>query len=475
MKKYLFLQLIVFLLVGATGCFAHTKTQALDIEALEAETLDATDQAANNTSNRPAATQPKFGQDSIQCRANWSLYHEHFRHRNYALAIEPWRWMFLNCPLATENLYIHGVRIVRFMIEREANPTIREALIDTLMMVYQQRIKHFGREGLNLGRQVLELKMMRPNATREHYELSERSIVLQENSTDPEVLRVNFFAAKTLVESGIIDPSKLVDKYDRASGIIAHNLQKNQADSAAFAMTKEQIQSMFDPFASCENLIRIYTPRVEANPQDSELLRRVTTMLDRAGCTDSQLFYLATKNLHQLSPSAQSAFLMGRLYANQDNYTRALQLYEQAIALSNNQAGNGIDLFQTHMLIADILSRHLGRLPQARTAALAASEVNPNNGRPHLLIGQMYAQSAKSCGTDEISTAAVYWAAVDRFIRARSIDSDPEVAAIASQLIAAYTQFFPNKETLFFHGLDGGRPVRAGCWINENTTARARP
>jgi len=166
---------------------------------------------------------------------------------------------------------------------------------------------------------------------------------------------------------------------------------------------------------------------------------------------------------------------MGRLYANQDNYTRALQLYEQAIALSNNQAGNGIDLFQTHMLIADILFRHLGRLPQARTAALAASEVNPNNGRPHLLIGQMYAQSARSCGTDEISTAAVYWAAVDRFIRARSIDSDPEVAAIASQLIAAYSQFFPDNETLFFHGLDGGRPVRAGCWINENTTARARP
>jgi len=475
MKKYFFLQLIVFLLVGATGCFAHTKTQALDIDAIEAEMLDANDLAANNNSNRPATTQPRFGLDSVRCVQNRSLYFEHFRHRNYAMAIEPWRWMFLNCPLATENIYIHGVRIVRFMIERETDPTKREALIDTLMMVYQQRIRYFGHEGVNLGRQALEKKVMRPNATRDHFELSERSIELQGVETDPEVLRVNFFAAKTLVESGIIDPSKLVDKYDRASSIIAHNLQKNQGDSAAFAMTKEQIQSMFDPFASCENLIRIYTPRVEANPQDSELLRRVTTMLDRAGCTDSQLFYLATKNLHQLSPNSQSAFLMGRLYANQNNYTRALQFYEQAITLSNNQPGNGIDLFQTHMLIADILFRHMNKLPQARTAALAASEINPNSGRPHLLIGQMYAQSARSCGTDEISTAAVYWAAVDRFIRARSIDSDPEVVAIATQLIGAFSQFFPNNETLFFHGLDGGRPVRAGCWINENTTARARP
>lgn len=475
MKKYVFLQLILVLLIGATGCFARTNTHALNIEALEQSDADAFGQATTPAANRPITNQPRFGTDSLRCIQNWNIYRDHFTHRNFELAIEPWRWMFLNCPLATENLYIHGAVLVRFMIDRETNATRREALIDTLMMVYQQRIRYFGREGVNLGRQVLDLKVYRPNATREHYELSERSIELLGNAVNPEVLRLNFFAAKILVESGIIDPAKLVDKYDRATEIVQHNLNANHADSAAFSAAKAQVQSMFDPFATCENLISIYTPRVVANPTDTELLLRVTELLDRAGCSDSQLFYLATKKLHQLTPTAQSAFLMGRLYSNQANHVRALEFFEQAVALTRSQPGNGVDLFQTNMLIADIFFRHLNRFPQARTAALAALEANPNSGRPHLLIGQLYAQSARTCGTDEISTAAVYWAAVDRFIRARTVDADPEVVAMANQLIAAYSQFFPNNETLFFHGLDGGRPVRAGCWINENTTARARP
>ncbi|HSV76986.1 MAG TPA: hypothetical protein VLH37_08130 [Bacteroidales bacterium] len=475
MKKDFILTLtMLLLLLGATSCQAKARSTSLAADVL-VEEAQASDVAGVVEAPQAARNQPRFGLDSLECLKNMSMYNENFRQRNFAMAIEPWRWMFFNCPLASENLYIHGVTLVRYMIDRETVPQRREALIDTLMMVYQQRIKYFGREGANLGRQVLELKFFRPNATREHYELSERSIVLQGNASIAEVLRVNFFAAKILVESGLLDASKLVDKYDRASEIIAHNITNNHRDAAAFASAKDQIQTMFDPFATCENLIRIYTPRIAANPQDPELLRRVTAILDRAGCTDSQLFYTATKNLHQLSPTAQSAFLMGRLYSNQNNFPRALAFYEQAVALSVSAPANGIDLFQTHMQIADILFRQLNRLPQARTAALAAAEIRPQDGRPHLLIGQMYAISAKTCGTDEISIAAGYWAAVDRFIRARTIDTDPQIVETANQLISSISQHFPNNETLFFHGLDGGRQVRAGCWINEVTFARPRP
>ncbi|HSV89346.1 MAG TPA: tetratricopeptide repeat protein [Bacteroidales bacterium] len=475
MKKDFVLTLALLLLLGTTSCQVKARSTTLSTDASVVET-EISFEESNLEPARVKQTQPRSfgtGQDSVICVKNLSLFSESIRHRNFSMSLDPWRWLFFNCPLASPNIYIMGASMFRSFIDRETVAQRREALIDTLMMIHNQRIKYFGHEGLVLERKTLDLFAYRPLATRDHFEISERAIKLQDKASLHEVIRINFLSGKTLVEAGVLQPERLVEMYDRASSIIEFNLANNHRDSVAFRNTKDQIQTMFDPFASCENLVRIYQPRFDATPRDPQLLERITTMLDRSGCTNENLFYLATKNLHQIKPNAQSAFLMGRLYSNQENYQMALQYFEHAVALSQN--GNGVDLFTTHMIIADILFRNLNRLPQARNSALAAAELRHNDGRPHILIGQMYAMSAKTCGTDEISIAAVYWAAVDRFIRARNIDSDPQVVETANKLISSISQHFPNNETLFFHGLDGGKTVRAGCWINEVTVARPRP
>lgn len=452
-----------------TSCFAGKNTGATDTFG----SFDAAyETAAGNTVAIVNQGQPRFGSDSVTCVKNWSLYSEHFRQRNFALALGPWRWMFINCPRATENLYIHGATLVNFMLHNETNPVKREALIDTLMMVYDQRIRYFGREGFVLGRKACELYRLRPNASKEHFEISERSIELEGNASQAEVLTINFQSAVRLVEAGLLDAEVIVRNYDRAIEFIENSIANNPSDTTFFNPARVIITGLFEPFASCENLVKIYRPRFDANPNDPELLEKITSMLNRSGCTEDQLFFLATRNFHLLRPTAQSAFLMGRLESNLRNFAKALEYYEQAIDLSEN--GNGPDRFTTFMLMADILYRNLNRMPQARTMALRASEIRPNDGRPFLLIGEMYTASARICGTDEISTAAVYWAAVDKFIRARSVDTDPQVVNRANQLIAAFSQHFPSNELLFFHGLDGGKTVRAECWINETTVARPR-
>ncbi len=452
-----------------TSCFAGKNTGAADtfgsFEAAYELEVAGTGAIAN-------PDQPRFGRDSVTCVKNWSLYSEHFRQRNFAPAIGPWRWMFLNCPRATENLYIHGATLVNFMLHNETNPAKREALIDTLLMVHDQRIKYFGREGFVLGRKASDFYRLRPDASKEHFEISERSIELEGNASQAEVLTINFQSAVRLVEAGLLDAEVIVKNYDRAIEYIENSIANNPADTVFFNPARELITGLFEPFASCENLVRIYRPRFDANPDDPELLEKITAMLNRSGCTEDPLFFLATRNFHRLRPTAQSAFLMGRLESNQRNFAQALEYFEQAAALTEN--GNGPDRFTTFMLMADILYRNLNRMPQARTLALRASEVRPNDGRPFLLIGEMYTASARSCGTDEISTAAIYWAAVDKFIKARNVDSDPQVISRANQLIAAFSQHFPSNEILFFHGLDGGKTVRAECWINETTVARPR-
>lgn len=419
---------------------------------------------------------PRYGEDSVTCVRNWSLYAEYYRQRNYRMAVEPWRWMFANCPLATQNIYIHGAVLVKFLYQEETDPIKREALVDTLMMVYDQRIDYFGREGFVLGRKVADLYQFNPNAVQQQYEISERSIELEGKDSQADVLLINFQSTVRLVEAGLQEPNRVVENYDRAMDIIEHNLIHKPQDSTFYVPSRNNIEILFEPYASCENLVRIFQPRFEANPEDIELLEKVTDMLEKSGCTEDPLFFHATKNLHRLNPTAQSAFLMGRLESNQSNYTEAINYYEQAVELyeSDESADYSEEIFRANLLMADLSYRNLRRFSQARTYALEANEVKPNDGRPFLLIGEMYAASASDCGDDEFTKKVAFWAAVDKFIEARNADDDPEVKEHASDLINSYSQYFPDMELIFFYGFDRGQSYRVGCWINETTRVRPR-
>jgi hypothetical protein len=83
----------------------------------------------------------------------------------------------------------------------------------------------------------------------------------------------------------------------------------------------------------------------------------------------------------------------------------------------------------------------------------------------------MYAASAALCGNDEIGTRAGYWAAVDKFIKAKNVD--PTVADEANTSISLYSAYFPTRERLFFNDVKEGSSYTVGCWIGETTTVRA--
>ncbi|MFO7998092.1 MAG: tetratricopeptide repeat protein [Bacteroidales bacterium] len=461
----------LFTLFAAMTLFFMTGTQAFAAGADSSPGIEAARFEASDINE-----QPRYGEDSVQCVRNWSLYAEYYRQRNFKMAVEPWRWMFHNCPLATQNIYIHGAVLVKHLYQAETDPIKRKALVDTLMMVYDQRIEHFGREGYVLGRKVADLYQYDQGNVQEQQEISERSIQLEGNDSQADVLLINFQSTVRLSEAGLVEPTEVVEKYDRAIDIIDYNLIHKPQDSVYYVPAKNNIEILFEPFASCENLVQIFKPRYEANPEDPELLARITDMLEKSGCTESPLFFNATKSLHRLHPTAQSAYLMGRLEGNQENHAEALSYYEEAIALydADDSENYTEEKFRTYLLMAEISFRNLRRFPQARNYALEASRMKSDDGRPYILIGELYAASANDCGDDAFTKKTAYWAAVDKFIQARNVDSDPQVVDRATQFINTYSQYFPNMEDIFFHGHDEGDPYRVECWINETTRIRPR-
>ena len=64
------------------------------------------------------------GEDSIRCITNISLFTPYAKGGNYKDALEFWKIAYEECPAATKDIYLYGVRIVGWQIENEKDPAI---------------------------------------------------------------------------------------------------------------------------------------------------------------------------------------------------------------------------------------------------------------------------------------------------------------------------------------------------------------
>lgn len=425
-------------------------------------------------------TMPKYGrtpEDSIQCLTNLSLYRESFKQwkqnkykaGEFDNSYQYWKWCFDNCPKCSQNIYVDGTTIIGDKISSAENESIKQAYIDTLMMVYDQRLVYFGGKngaGNILGRKGLDLLKYRPDSTQAVYNILRELVDEDGNQSKDGVLDALFRIAIQLYKNETAEKDIILDNYDVVMSIIDYNIANNAKDKEKYVNVKGSIESAFEPFASCEDLIPLYTKKFEESPEDVALLEKISYMLDNKGCTSSELFEKVSIQYHSLNPSPESAFMLGKMMYKKENYEEAIKYLSEAVAMADLTK-----VYNAYYVMAACY-RVLDNYPKAREMAYRAADYDTDNGEPLLFIGDLYGQSASKCsGSTLVEKNCIYWVAVDMFNQAKRVD--PSVAEQANQRIALYSQHFPNMEFIFFSDLDEGDDYEVGCWINRKTKIRA--
>lgn len=432
----------------------------------------------NNQSDKFLIPQDKgrYGSDSAKCVENLSLYREFFKqwkasdYKNAAIkdAIGPWRYVFNNCPQASQYTNVDGLSIMEFYLKTAKDDKQKAGYVDTIMMLYDNRIKYFGKEGYILGRKGSDLFKYIPEDYEKAYYMFKKSVELQGNNSESFVLVYYFRTASKMVDAEKVDKGTLVEIYDNISGIIGFNLEakKDKADEKAeWENVKGNIDLSFEPYATCENLIDIFTKKFNETPDNIELLKKITNILDKKDCTDSQLFFDASVKLNELEPSPESSYMIAKMLLKKEKNKEAIPYLESASNIENDN----IKKSEVFLVLASVYFESKD-YQSSRSYARKSIELKPDQGKAYLLIGDMYAASAESCGDNDLSKKAAYWAAVDKYIEAKR--ADPTVEEYAQKLIDAYSRQFPIMETLFFYNVNVGDSYTVGCWINEKTTIR---
>ena len=417
----------------------------------------------------PAAAQFKSTEDSI-CLTNRFLYQEAYKSKQYLDAYEPWKIAVDICPSSSKNLFIQGVTILKTKFNATKDANERKAIIDELMNLYDLRIQYFGEAPMVTARKAYDLEQLGgPSALKEYYALYAEAMRLGADKLELAYVERFFDATVKYVTSGNADTTLIVDNYDLVSETLDNMIAKEQDSAKKSDLYKvvANIESRFSPFASCEELVKIYTKKFEANPEDVVLLKKITTILRKKKCMNTDLFFAATEQLNKLDPSASTAYLMAQMNYQRKNYSEAARYINEALKDAEEK-----DKYNMYIL-QGLCYSEANSYSAARTAYNHAAELEPTKGEPLRLIAQLYAGSRRSID-DGLGGCTAYWAAVDQARRAMSVDSSPENIEAAQSLINSYSAHFPKQSDAFMLDLIDGSSYTVPGWIGVTTTVRTR-
>ena len=246
---------------------------------------------------------------------------------------------------------------------------------------------------------------------------------------------------------------------------------KNDVEKRSNEKVVTDIETLFisSQVASCDNLIALFTPRFEADPNNVDLAKNIVKMLGITdGCTDNSLFLNAVTVMHESEPSNVSAYNLYKLYAGRGDVDNAIKYMTEAI--EHPGSDDLTDAGYQYELAAFCYKN--GQTPKAYAAAQAAAELDPAiKGKAYMLIGTIWGSTV--CSGNDVETRAKYWVAVDYMNKAKA--ADETLADAANDLIRQYSAYFPQTAEAFMYDITDGQSYTVSCGgMRATTTVRTQ-
>ena len=421
------------------------------------------------------------GEDSVRCITNISLFVPYAKAGNFKDAYEFWKIVYDECPASTKDVYQYGVRIMGWKIAQEKDAAKKKALIDDLMAVYDKRVKYFGNDKRYGKDWIVSRKVQdyfAQTGENADYNLAYGWLkeIVNEKGENCEALGLSLFAFSSMKKM-VADPNfkeqysqdYLVASNGLDAQIKAAQAANNKKEEDNLTAYKSGVDGQFanSGAADCETLQNLYAAKIEENKDNLDYLKETVSLLRRMRCQEIDAYFAASSYAYKLEPSAEAAVGMAKQAVKQKDFETALKYFEEAANLETDAATKADDYYSMALL-----SFEQNGYSKARQYCQKAIEINPNYGAAYLLIGKMYASTAKSVYPgDGVLASAVYYAALDKFEKGKQVD--PSVAEEANSLISSYRAHLPSTEEIFMHpDLEKGKAFTIGGWIGERTTVR---
>ena len=420
------------------------------------------------------SAQGKFGPDSAECIKYLSYYTEYYKQKNYDSALPNWRQAYKLCPpTARYSLLSDGTTLLKRVLQQNSrNPIYKEDLIDSIMKIYDERIQYWPKyETTSLNNKALDMYNYMKDEPEKLYEGLTEAVAKLGTKARANIYLFQINTAVDLYKDGKLDPEAVISAYETAVENINAMPAKNDVEKRSNEKTVADIESLFitSQVASCDNLIALFTPRFEADPQNVELAKNIVRMMGiTEGCTDNDLFLKSVTVVYNMEPSHTAAYNLYKLYAGRADVDNAVKYMTEAI--ENAESDAVTDGGYQYELAAFCYKN--GQTAKAYAAAQAAAELDPAMaGKAYMLMGTIW--GSMPCSGNDIEQRSKYWVAVDFMNKAKA--ADETLAESANDLIRQYSAYYPQTAEAFMYDVTDGQSYTVSCGgLRATTTVRTQ-
>lgn len=423
-----------------------------------------------------------------ECVMNVSLFHEATKNKMFADAYNPWWEVYTTCPNANKSIYTDGAKIVEALFQATSDAAEKERLAKLAVEMQDKRIRYFGNDPKYPKAYILGEKGLAYVDFYGDAKLAEARECLRQ-SVDGMGANSKIMVLVKLADVSYAlykqDPDKYAEQfisdYEIASNTLGDQAAAPNNKNAEIAgKQKDYVDNIFaiSGAADCDKLDELYWDDVRDNVNNLDMLQKIAKLYKRVRCTESDVYFAACEAAHKLQPTDESAAGCASMSAKKGDYAQAVDYYDQAIKLAMVE-DELEDVADYQYNAAFYCYNNLKKFAEARKyaqasiATLSGLGISKGQGRCYIIIGMCYAstQLYPNDAKGRILNKTVYWAAVDKFVKAKQIDSSVE--AQASEFINSYSRFYPTKEERFdLPGEFSGSTYYVGGWIGETTAIR---
>ena len=429
------------------------------------------------------------------------LYVAEMQSQNYDAAYPYWQRAYELAPAANGKMDVHftdGATILKAFFEKETDAEKKKAYAEQAIGLYDQAVECLNSGAISVDNQTAEQRIgfIRGRQAFDMFYTYQSPYLdlekvlyesLQKGGLNTEYIifspyayvMVNLFSEKQL------EASRIREVHARLNEVAEHQIAANGPYKDYYKQAMDAMNATIEPIElyiyDCGYFKEKFQPEFEANPTDFERMKIMIATLKKQGCTDDDPFLSDLEDRYKVYADSVNAARQAEFEANnpgyvarklyeEGNFREAVKKYEEALEKEEDQEKKAEYLLG----IASIQYRKLNDYSSARNNARKASQLKDNWGAPYMLIGDMYANSSRNCGTDKDGwgQSLAVLAAIEKYRYARAID--PEVAGDANKKISLYNESKPTSENGFLRNLTEGQKVKVGCWIGETVTLEYR-
>ncbi len=416
-------------------------------------------------------TDYKWPQDVAKAEKQVESFRSAMKEQNYKGATRGINWMLKNVPQWHSDLYVADIETYDKLGSQELDPATKQTYVDSLLLVYDLRVKSCGDEMNVINRKAISAyKYNGQNKDKaaevlaifdKTYEVSGNNVLDNNLDSYMGIIKNNVELLKSLNEDQVMQRyNKLMEVIDAKVKKAqeqnkSNDLEKNKKETAEVDAKLAKVEKLNCAFAK-----KNFEPKFKANPSDAMMAKKIYQIMLNDKCTSEPVWLQAAELLHSTSPDFGVTKELCSNYIQSKTFDKANPLVGEL----QTKAASPAEKAWVEILKGDGEFQK-GNKAGARDLYKQALVVDPTSKDGYEHMGDLYASAAADCSKTQGSAESklVYIAAFQMYLKSGNRE----------KMEGALGQY-PTAADLQKAGWKTGEAKKLACWIDETVTVKAR-